>query len=700
MASYSNTDMIKDNVAPYAASQIGVYNSKGERVGYIPLGKFKPDYGERLYRFGLLSDVHNESDQTTDNAEDLKNAIKYFNDDESVEFAVISGDLTQYSYSNNNVATEMALYKANQDALSPRMPIYPTTGNHDCPQSSDVDISTFYSYTDVADIAPASGCNYSYEVTKTHTTSAGTTVTDHFLFLTMKRYEFTSNTYDTTDLTWLQTKLEEYKADRCFVITHMFIPTYAGNLNDIYPSGNWLSGTMLTQVKAIIDAYPRSIWFSGHSHWKWYLQKYQDRANVYPTSNIGRTCGWAVHIPSCASPIDSDGSTRVSMAGQSEAGVCDVYEDYVVIRGVVFKDADDTDYVHRYVPVAQYLLKTDPEEATNAYTVSFDGEHYTTNSSATTVQHGNAYTCTITPDTGYGISSISVMMDGTDITSSSVSETNVTITSVTGDVQITIIASPNDFKITYNLGNSTSSNMNAGVNEGDSFTTDLIHTDGYKIDSVVVTMGGEDISSTAVADNATYIDKTITIDSVTGDIVITVNTSVALETLVAKLSAISTGLAIMVQNDEYKYLKYTGIKVTQADGTDITESITSTADGTSNSYKIGAYCGSNSAGYYRYAPAGEIVTTVINTNSTSATGYQIPIVQASSSSSVATTNIYVQLKGIQISNNQVNWIDVNESTTMLNGGSWGKSDIDYGWFEDITDDPTTLTLSSTGNTTS
>lgn len=697
MASYSNTDLIKDNVAPYVASQIGVYNSKGERVGYIPLGKFKPDYGERLYRFGLLSDVHNEESQTSENAEDLKNAIKYFNDDESVEFSIISGDLTQYSYSTNNVATEMALFKANQDALSPRTPIYPTTGNHDCPQSSDVDISTFYSYTDASSIAPASGCNYSYEVTKTHTTSAGTTVTDHFLFLTMKRYEFTSNTYDTTDITWLGQKLEEYKNDRCFVITHMFFPTYAGNLNDIYPSGNWLSGTMLTQVKALIDAYPRSIWFSGHSHWKWYLQKYQDRANVYPTSNIGRTCGWAVHIPSCASPIDSDGSSRVSMAGQSEAGVCDVYEDYVVIRGVVFKDADDTDYVHRYIPVAQYLLKTDPEEATAAYTISYEGSNYTTSNATTTVQTGNAYTCTITPDTGYGISSISVMMDGTDITSTVVSGTNITIVSVTGDVTIHIITAKNDYTITYNLGESTATNLNAGVNEGDSFTTELTHNDGYKITAVVVTMGGEDISSTAVTDSTAITDKTITIASVTGDIVITVTTAVALTTLVGKLSAVSTGLAVMVNSADFKYVKYDAIKVTQADGTDITETITSTAASTSNTYKIGIY---NSSSCYQYAPVGEVIVAEVNINKSSATGYQVPLIQASSSSSVATTAIYVQLKGIKVSQDQVNWINLNDGSTLLNGSNWGKYDIDYGWFEDITDDPTTLTLSSTGNATS
>ena len=367
MGTYSA--FIKNNIAPYSAHKIGVYDSTGNRVGSIPLGAFKPNYGERLYRFGLISDVHNETSQATDNSEDLINALTWFNDNESIEFTVISGDLTQTSYSSNNLATEMSIFQSNKNSVSPNTPVYPVTGNHDCPQSSDVNISTFYSYTDASGIAPSSGANFSYEKTFTHTTSGGTVVTDHFLFLSMKRYEFSTNTYDSTDLTWLANKLEAYKNDRCFVITHMFFPSYAGNFKRIYPSGNWLSGTMLTQLKNLIDSYPRTIWFSGHSHWKWYLQQYEDKANVYPISNNNRTTGWAVHVPSCASPIDSDGvSTRVSMSGQSEGAVVDVYQDYIDIRAVEFKGAGDSTYANRYLPIGQYRLYTQPESSNTGST--------------------------------------------------------------------------------------------------------------------------------------------------------------------------------------------------------------------------------------------------------------------------------------------------------------------------------------------
>ena len=354
----------KHNIAPYSAKTIGVYNSQGERVGSVPLGSFKPAYGERLYRFGVLSDVHNETSQADENQDDIRNALNFFNEKEDVEFTIISGDLTQTSYSSGNLTSELSLYQQNLAAISNSTPVYPTTGNHDCPQSSDVNITTWKNLTGTSSLY-TSDATYSYEVTKEHNG-----VVDHFLFLGMKRYEFSTNTYAASDLTWLGNKLEAYKNDRCFVITHMFFPDASGNFKNVYPSGNWLSGTMLTQLKALRDSYPRVIWFNGHSHWKWYLQEQEEKANVWPLTNEGRTSAWCVHVPSCASPIDSSygnpslSSTRVSMAGQSEGAIVDVYEDYVDIRAISFKDAGDSTYSKKYVPIAQYRLYTAP--GTNA----------------------------------------------------------------------------------------------------------------------------------------------------------------------------------------------------------------------------------------------------------------------------------------------------------------------------------------------
>ena len=683
------TDLIKNNVAPYSASKIGVYGSDGSRVGEIPLGAFKPNYGERLYRFGLLSDVHNEDSQSTENAQDFINALTELNNKESIEFICITGDLTQYSHSTGNIATEMTLYQNNLNAAGVNKPVYVTTGNHDCPGSTDVDYTTFYQKAGLSDIAPSSGATASYEVTKTHTTSGGVTVTDHFLFLTMRRYEFTSSTYYDADITWLGNKLEAYKNDRCFVFTHMFFPDYAGNLNRIYPSGNWLSGPQLTSLKNLIDSYPRSYWFSGHSHWKWYLQKYQDKANIYPTSNSGRTTGWAVHIPSCASPIDSDGSSRVSMPLQSEGGVVDVYEDYVDIRGIEFKGPGDSNYNMKYIPVAQYRLYTEAGvEPSTPWNITYYSNNVTLSSYDSTVSRNAPLHITVTPNSGFAISSLTVEMGGVDVTDTAVSGTTISIASVTGDVVITVSAVSADYSVSYTLNESVSSNTTTGVVSGSAYSTTIRQNSGYKVTGITVTMGGADLSSTAVSViNGVHI---INISNVTGDIVITVETAVSLNTLVAKCDAISTGLGLTVSDNTYKYLKYDAIKIT-VNGADVTDTVTSVPATESNSYKVGTY---NSNAKYQYAPAGEIIVCDINTNE----GYTLPLVQASSTSSCGTTPVYVQLKGIKISNNQIDWIDINDGSVIKNGTAWGKYDIPWGWFENIVDDPTSLTLAETGGT--
>lgn len=74
------------------------------------------------------------------------------------------------------------------------------------------------------------------------------------------------------------------------------------------------------------------------------------------------------------------------------------------------------------------------------YTVTNNLTNASNNNSSTTVNENSSYNATISPATGYTLSSITVTMGGTDITSSSVSNGNISITSVTGDIVITASA--------------------------------------------------------------------------------------------------------------------------------------------------------------------------------------------------------------------------------------------------------------------
>lgn len=71
------------------------------------------------------------------------------------------------------------------------------------------------------------------------------------------------------------------------------------------------------------------------------------------------------------------------------------------------------------------------------------------------------------------------------------------------------------YTVTNTLINCTNSNSAASVTSGDSYSATITADTGYTIGAVTVSMGGEDITSTA------YDDGDISIESVTGNIVIT-----------------------------------------------------------------------------------------------------------------------------------------------------------------------------------
>ena len=74
------------------------------------------------------------------------------------------------------------------------------------------------------------------------------------------------------------------------------------------------------------------------------------------------------------------------------------------------------------------------------------------------------------------------------------------------------------YVITNTLNNATTSNSAVLVDANASYTATISINDGYTLDTITVTMGGTDITNTAVS------GTTITISAVTGNVVITVTT--------------------------------------------------------------------------------------------------------------------------------------------------------------------------------
>ena len=144
----------------------------------------------------------------------------------------------------------------------------------------------------------------------------------------------------------------------------------------------------------------------------------------------------------------------------------------------------------------------------------------TISNNASQVDYGEAYTATIAAESGKTITSVVVKMGGVDITATAYTagSGSINIAKVTGAVTITAVASVPSvtYNITRNLTNCASSNTANTIGEGATYTTTLSPTGTYKkLGTITVTMGGTDISASAVS------GSTVSIANVTGNITIT-----------------------------------------------------------------------------------------------------------------------------------------------------------------------------------
>ena len=139
------------------------------------------------------------------------------------------------------------------------------------------------------------------------------------------------------------------------------------------------------------------------------------------------------------------------------------------------------------------------------YSITNNLSHCSTNNPSNIINKNGSYNATISANSGYTLNSITVTMGGTNISSTAVSGNNINIPNVTGDIVITVQATaitvePTTYTITSILPNCTSSNTANGVNKNASYSTLISPNDGYKIDSITVTMNNTDITSSVVTD--------------------------------------------------------------------------------------------------------------------------------------------------------------------------------------------------------
>jgi hypothetical protein len=155
--------------------------------------------------------------------------------------------------------------------------------------------------------------------------------------------------------------------------------------------------------------------------------------------------------------------------------------------------------------------------------------HCSLTNADTQTEKGATYTTTIRADNNYAIDneSVTVMMNGINITSTSYNSTTnvITISNVTGDISISASAYSSIvyYTINNNLSNCSTNNNTTQILSGESYSATLTADTGFDISSgnITVTMRGENITSDV------YLNGTINISEVIGNVVITVSPQIS-----------------------------------------------------------------------------------------------------------------------------------------------------------------------------
>ena len=308
---YQYRGLIPRNIAPVGAAGIGVYDAGGKRVGRIPLGRLRRPSGEKLFSFGLVSDLHLTAERT-ETSDHFDQALSFF-EEQGCVFCAHAGDMTNVGFWSELYPEiylgQFAEYKRICD-LHPNLPVYGICGNHESYNKRITEnLPELEEYT-------GNGLYFSIEY-------GG----DLFIFVgEPASYEAMND----EEFAWLKGLLESNPDKRCHVFTHYFVANDSGSTKNCYTCA---FGRREAEFKALMAAHGRAIHYHGHSHIKFECQEIDDTTNYTEKNGFP-----SVHVPSVAESRNvvqqPDGSwTRVSEGACSQGYVVDVYEDRIVLNG-------------------------------------------------------------------------------------------------------------------------------------------------------------------------------------------------------------------------------------------------------------------------------------------------------------------------------------------------------------------------------
>ncbi len=321
----------------------------------IPDGKIA-DYGDELYTFGAISDVHfnryNLSLTGDDAMVTLPNALTFL-ENLGVSLVGISGDI-----SNNG--EKDAFEKFNGIVSDFAFPVYTCTGNHDVNDEFELENWNELINKGVYGDKKADGVKAVAENKLDFVYAPESARGDVFIFLSQYEWDYNSeNSRILTDaqLDWLESQFETYKDKTVYIFFHTFLNNPVEGENPCTGEGNLINNAGNTynlaftegcpdevRFEKLLDKYENVVYFNGHSHWAYDMQELNSNLNI---ANYGGEYATMVHISSVSSPrrtTANSSTTTEHFMRSSEGMVVRVYEDKIVFTACEFLKAEFLSY--------------------------------------------------------------------------------------------------------------------------------------------------------------------------------------------------------------------------------------------------------------------------------------------------------------------------------------------------------------------
>lgn len=342
-----STDISSFAAIPDDAETVLVYRGGICRAHYDIEDEKQPS-DNLIYNFGALSDVHFNRYKfpVKDNSVlTFTNALNFL-DMFDIQLVGMSGDVSRKD-------EEDSFIKFNRIAAEHDYPVYTCLGNHDSRETYDKNHWYDYMNVGVYTEEKADGVQSVVRDTLDFVYAPENTNGDVFIFLSQVASDYTADGYNVTpeQLDWLGEQLEMYKDRTVYLFYHSFLPsddgvvgTCVGNIMGPHGETYGAEGTLGRyddiKLKEYMAKYKNVVFFTGHSHFAFEMQKYN------PNLNIGQYKDGAVmvHIPSVS-------STRVIGIKEGKRGLIDqntlngsqgylvsVYADRIVLTGVDFTE--------------------------------------------------------------------------------------------------------------------------------------------------------------------------------------------------------------------------------------------------------------------------------------------------------------------------------------------------------------------------